>query len=386
MFSPLKYGVAVSAMDNEKQPDKRATRLGNFFAGSDVIADFESQSPKVIPPQIDTSGDERTSDKKAKTLLKSIPDIPPKAQQVSKPPKRVAFAGLPVIAENPTAILGPKKQVEDNRITASLEHDQTKTNRLERHFERYYKITLGRNMDVQLARTKPAAFEEKPPLLDEKQSSVLFWTLSGSESEEQVSVVRKIENRRFVKGIGVYTMPTPGEFTVVYEFMPVSLAEIAASRKVRGPELAYILKQILDGLLYLEEHDIGHPELSCSNVLLDTSGQVKICTVTSFTYQSGILADLFTKGGQHFCSYGTTDNLLAGFWRITVELMNGYLKKDMQGDHVDYAKWTAYPAAVDFYKCLETLNHAQRNEERLLPAKTRTLHSRFETVKECGNM
>jgi hypothetical protein len=244
MFSPLKYGVAVSAMDNEKQPDKRATRLGNFFAGSDVIADFESQSPKVIPPQIDTLGDERTSDKKAKTLLKSIPGIPPKAQQVSTPPKRVAFAGLPVIVENPTAILDPKKHVEDNRITASLEHDQAKTNHLERHFERYYKITLGRNIDVQLARTKPAAFKEKPPLLDEKQSSVLFWTLSGSESEEQVSVVRKIENRRFVKGIGVYTMPTPGEFTVVYEFMPVSLAEIAASRKVRGPELAYILKQV----------------------------------------------------------------------------------------------------------------------------------------------
>ncbi|KAH7142398.1 hypothetical protein DER46DRAFT_640328 [Fusarium sp. MPI-SDFR-AT-0072] len=330
-------------MDNEKQPDKRATRLGNFFAGSDVIADFESQSPKVIPPQIDTSGDERTSDKNAKTLLKSIPDIPPKAQQVSKPPKRVAFAGLPVIVENPTAILGPKKHVEDNRITASLEHDQTKTNRLERHFERYYKITLGRNMDVQLARTKPAAFQEKPPLLDEKQSSVLFWTLSGSESEEQVTVVRKIENRRFVKGIGVYTMPTPGSC-------------------LNGAPNSYtflLTWKILDGLLYLEEHDIGHPELSCSNVLLDTSGQVKICTVTSFTYQSGILADLFTKGGQHFCSYGTTDNLLAGFWRITVELMNGYLKKDVQGDHVDYAKWTAYPAAVDFYKCLETLNHAQ---------------------------
>ncbi|EXK79222.1 hypothetical protein FOQG_16168 [Fusarium oxysporum f. sp. raphani 54005] len=350
-------------MDNEKQPDKRATRLGAFFSSSDIIADFESKSPKVIPPQIDTSGYEPTAAKKAKTLLKSIPDIPPKAQQVSKPPKRVAFAGLPVIVENPTAILNPKKHVEDNRITASLEHDQAKTNRLERHFERCYKITLGRNMDVQLARTKPAAFEEKPLLLDEKQSSVLFWTLPGSESEEQVSVVRKIENRRFVKGIGVYTMSTPGEFTVVYEFMPVSLAEIAASRKVRGPELAYILKQILDGLLYLEEHDIGHPELSCSNVLLDTSGQVKIW-------------------GQHFCSYGTTDNLLAGFWQITVELMNGYLKKDMRGDHVDYAKWTAYPAAVGFYKCLETLNHAQRNEERLLPAKTRTLHSRFETVKE----
>ncbi|EGU72965.1 hypothetical protein FOXB_16520, partial [Fusarium oxysporum f. sp. conglutinans Fo5176] len=330
-------------MDNEKQPDKRATRLGAFFSSSDIIADFESKSPKVIPPQIDTSGYEPTAAKKAKTLLKSIPDIPPKAQQVSKPPKRVAFAGLPVIVENPTAILNPKKHVEDNRITASLEHDQAKTNRLERHFERCYKITLGRNMDVQLARTKPAAFEEKPLLLDEKQSSVLFWTLPGSESEEQVSVVRKIENRRFVKGIGVYTMSTPG----------------SCLNDAPNSYTFLLTWKILDGLLYLEEHDIGHPELSCSNVLLDTSGQVKICTVTSFTYQSCILADLFTKGGQHFCSYGTTDNLLAGFWQITVELMNGYLKKDMRGDHVDYAKWTAYPAAVGFYKCLETLNHAQ---------------------------
>ncbi|QKD57629.2 uncharacterized protein FOBCDRAFT_242085 [Fusarium oxysporum Fo47] len=319
-------------MDNEKQPDKRATRLGAFFSGSDIIADFESTSPKVIPPQIDTSGYEPTADKKAKTLLKSIPDIPPKAQQVSKAPKRVAFAGLPVIVENPTAILNPKRHVEDNTITASLEHDQAKTNRLERHFERCYKITLGRNMDVQLARTKPAAFEENPLLLDEKQGSVLFWTLSGSESEEQVTVVRKIENRRFVKGIGVYTMPTPG----------------SCLNDAPNSYTFLLTWKILDGLLYLEEHDIGHPELNCSNVLLDTSGQVKI-------------SDLFTKGGQHFCSYGTTDNLLAGFWRIMVELMNGYLKKDMRGDHVDYAKWTAYPAAVDFYKCLETLNHAQRH-------------------------
>ncbi|GKU09167.1 unnamed protein product, partial [Fusarium langsethiae] len=121
--------------------------------------------------------------------------------------------------------------------------------------------------------------------------------------------------------------------------MPVSLADVAASRKVRGSELAYILKQILGGLLYLEGRDMGNAELDCSNVLLDTSGEVKIW-------------------GQHFCSSGTADNLVAGFWRITVELMNGYVKEDVRGDHLDYAKWTAYPEAVDFYKCLETLNNA----------------------------
>ncbi|KAF4425191.1 hypothetical protein F53441_14175 [Fusarium austroafricanum] len=327
MFSPLSFDVVVSAMESEKQPDKRATRLGDFLGGSDVVADFENQSLKAIPPHIGASGNERTSDKKAKTLLKSIPDIQPKAQLVSKPLKKVAFAGLPVIVENPTASLNPRKHVQVNKTAASPKHDtqsavphDSKSGRLERHFERYYKIALGRNMDVQLARAKPAAFEEKPPLLDKNQSSVLFWTISGPESEKQVSVVRTIENRRFVKGIGVYTMPTPGEFTVVYEFMPVSLAEIAASRNVHGPELAYILKQ------------------------------------------SDILADLSTKGGQHFCSYGTADNLLAGFWRITVELMNGYLTKDMQENQVDYTKWTAYPEAVDFYKCLETLHNVPDNE------------------------
>ncbi|PNP59219.1 hypothetical protein FNYG_15001 [Fusarium nygamai] len=267
-------------MDPVKHLDKRVTRLGHFLAGSGDIADFEVQSPEVIPSQKDSPSNQRTSDKKAKTLHKSLAQN--KVPQVSKPPKKVAFADLPVIAENPETTIDPKEHIEDNVAATSAEHDQPDTSRLERHFEPYYKITLGRHFDVQVARTKPAAFEEKPAFLDEKQTRVFFWSLSGSESKDQVSIVRKIDNKKFVKGIGVYTMPTPGEFIVAYEFMPVSLAEIAASRKVRGPELAYILKQILDGLLYLEELDMGHPELSCSNVLLDTSGEVKICTVTPF--------------------------------------------------------------------------------------------------------
>ncbi|KAF4331730.1 hypothetical protein FBEOM_14502 [Fusarium beomiforme] len=288
MFSPLSCGMAVSAMDNEKQPDKRATRLGDFFGGSDVIADFESQSPKLIRPQIDNSVDERTSDKKAKTLHKSLPD--PKAAQAMKPSKKVAFADLPVIDEKPETTVVPKRHIEHKEVATSQLRDQSKSSRLAQHFEAYYKITLGRNKDIPVWRIKPAAFQENLAVLDEKQTCVLLWSLSGSDdrvpnkSEDQVDLIRKIVSKKFVKGIGGYTMSTSDEITVAYEFMPVSLAEIAASRKVRGPEMAYILKQV------------RHPELSCSNVLLDTSGQVKICTVTSFTYQSGILADFFTKG------------------------------------------------------------------------------------------
>jgi hypothetical protein len=256
-------------MDNEKQPDKRATRLGDFFGGSGDIAVFEVQSPKVVPSEKDSSSNQRTSGKNAKTLHKSLPQRkapqvlkpskapqvlkPSKAPQVLKPSKKVAFADLPVIDENPETAVGPKKHVEDNATTTSSEHDQPETSRLlERHFEPYYKITLGRHSDVRVARTKSAAFEEKPAFLGENQTSVFFWTVSGSDDrvpnknkdKDQVAIVNKIVSKKFIKGIGVYTMPTPGKFIVAYEFMPVSLAEIAASRKVRGPELAYILEQV----------------------------------------------------------------------------------------------------------------------------------------------
>jgi hypothetical protein len=251
MFSPFYHGVTVSVMDNEKQPDKRATRLGDFFGGSGDIAVFEVQSPKVVPSEKDSSSNQRTSGKNAKTLHKSLPK--PKAPQVLKPSKKVAFADLPVIDENPETAVGPKKHVEGNATTTSSEHDQPETSRLlERHFEPYYKITLGRHSDVRVARTKSAAFEEKPAFLGENQTSVFFWTVSGSDDrvpnknkdKDQVAIVNKIVSKKFIKGIGVYTMPTPGKFIVAYEFMPLSLAEIAASRKVRGPELAYILKQV----------------------------------------------------------------------------------------------------------------------------------------------
>ncbi|OBS17064.1 hypothetical protein FPOA_12391 [Fusarium poae] len=365
--SPFYRGMTVGIMDGVNEPDKRATRLEDFFGGGGDMADFEVPSPNIIPAEGDPSSSQSTSDKKAKTLHGTPPH--PKAPQALKLSKRVAFAGLPVIVENQETVAGPKEHVEHKEVAASQLHDPSKSSPLSRHFEAYYKIQLGRNEDIPVCRIKPAAFEENPAVLDQKLTSVLLWTLSGSDdrvpnkSEDQVKIVHAIVSEKFVKGIGGYEMPKRGVFTIVYEFMPVSLADVAASRKVRGSELAYILKQILGGLLYLEGRDMGNAELDCSNVLLDTSGEVKIW-------------------GQHFCSSGTADNLVAGFWRITVELMNGYVKEDVRGDHLDYAKWTAYPEAVDFYKCLETLNNATSDGVRLSPTKSSTGRSRFETIKK----
>lgn len=61
--------------------------------------------------------------------------------------------------------------------------------------------------------------------------------------------------------------------------------------------------------------------------------------------------------------------------------MNGYLRKDGQ-DRLDPTKWTAYPEAVDFYECLESLNNATVDELRRPPSKSRTRPSRFQTIVE----
>jgi hypothetical protein len=375
----------VSVMDNEKQPSKRATRLADFFGGSGDMVDFELPSSKAIPPEKDPVSNLSKPDKEDKTFHRPPPDR--KVPQVLKLSKKVAFADLPVIVENRETEVGPKEYVEQKEVVTSQQHDQFKNSHLARHFEAYYKITLGRNEDIPVCRIKSAAFQEDSAaiqkgaeVLDERQTCVLLWPPSGSDdsipnpTDDQVKIIKKIVDKRFVRGMGAYEMlpsreptlayekPPPREFTLAYEFMPVSLAEVAASRKIRGSELAYILKQILGGLLYLEELDMGNAELNCSNVLLDTAGEVKIW-------------------GQHFCSRGKTDNLVAGFWRITVELMNGYLRKDGQ-ERLDYTKWTAYPEAVDFYECLETLNNATGDKVRLLPSKSRTRPSRFQTIVE----
>lgn len=58
--------------------------------------------------------------------------------------------------------------------------------------------------------------------------------------------------------------------------------------------------KILDGLLYLEELNLGLPELTCSNILLDTSGQVKICMLTCMGFNYNV-ANRF-QGGSTFAA------------------------------------------------------------------------------------
>ncbi|RSL42079.1 hypothetical protein CEP54_015610 [Fusarium duplospermum] len=331
MGSTNERGMAVN---------KRNTRLGHYFG--------DDKPPNMTAPPDHVSTALSIPEKRAKTLSKSQPEIQPRTAPA--PPKRVTFADLATIQEEAKTMANAEKQREDTGDTSSLTVARNEASLLEQHYEPYFNITLGRHMDLVVAGTKQAA-------PDPKQTSVILWNITGPSGRDQVSVVRTINHKSFVRGLGVY--PTPEAFVVAYEFLPMSLLEIATSRKLRGPEMACILKQILDGLLYLEELNLGLPELTCSNILLDTSGQVKIW-------------------GQHFCRYGIADNLVAGLWRITAELMIGYDEGDLE--KIDYIKWTAYPDAVDFYEFMKKQKDSMDEPQGQEMTNTKSKHSRFEKI------
>lgn len=82
-------------------------------------------------------------------------------------------------------------------------------------------------------------------------------------------------------------------FYAIFEYVSISLDQIVASPPYPTElQLAAILgqvsqvgipmhrslRQILNGLTYLDSQDLVHGTLACSNILLDSEGVIKICT------------------------------------------------------------------------------------------------------------
>jgi hypothetical protein len=72
-----------------------------------------------------------------------------------------------------------------------------------------------------------------------------------------------------------------GVSTASYEFMPLSLSEVAGNPLLEELDLASILGQVLAGLSYLEEKGLEHGRLACSNILIDLDGSVKLCKLVA---------------------------------------------------------------------------------------------------------
>ncbi|KAH6951138.1 kinase-like domain-containing protein, partial [Ilyonectria robusta] len=200
------------------------------------------------------------------------------------------------------------------------------------HYRVFFRISLGSNKNIAVAQKRPATSSKNT-------QGALLWNLSGPNARDEVAMVQSIKHENFVKALAVYG--AGDDLTVAFEFVPLSLQEVVVNRRLNESELACILKQVVNGLLYLEQHDWGHPKLTCSNVLIDHGGHVKIW-------------------GQQQCSQRSSHNLSEGLCLLTAQLIAGREEK-VNPDKFSYGIWTPPKDVVDFFELTKELKNSTKD-------------------------
>ncbi|EJP60717.1 uncharacterized protein BBA_10335 [Beauveria bassiana ARSEF 2860] len=134
--------------------------------------------------------------------------------------------------------------------------------------------TYRRLFDLQLGESNYFTVAEEDRSHPERQSVVIIKTFTGPAAKSQIQAIRRIQHNRFVDAKEF--LPIDEGYLVSFEFMPLALCEIAGNPLLNDVRLASVVGQIVDGLLYLEQNGLEHSSLTCSNVLVDLFGNVKI--------------------------------------------------------------------------------------------------------------
>ncbi|EHA56918.1 hypothetical protein MGG_14570 [Pyricularia oryzae 70-15] len=105
---------------------------------------------------------------------------------------------------------------------------------------------------------------------------------------------------------------------------------ITVAQKINPIRDEPTLVALVKGLSYLEAEGLEHGQLSCSEILVDTSGQVKIWSYENCQPVVQDCADMRSLS------------------KITMELMQGYCKENGRVGVDDLVRWPADSRAVDF--------------------------------------
>ncbi|OJD10500.1 hypothetical protein AJ78_08507 [Emergomyces pasteurianus Ep9510] len=129
-----------------------------------------------------------------------------------------------------------------------------------------------------------------------------------------------------------------GSVFVLHDDVPISLDHLVACEAYPNEiELAAILAQILDGLMYLTEQRVEHPHLSCANILVTGLGEVKIAG----------LEKCLNVQARPVLQYSEPLEL------ITMELMQKYEKEEGKTGVDDIERWHRAPYATEFLISME---------------------------------
>ncbi|KAI1382529.1 uncharacterized protein F4822DRAFT_441840 [Hypoxylon trugodes] len=219
---------------------------------------------------------------------------------------------LPIV---PTPI--PQKRIKQNveacNAVLVLRESPWKT------YEQFLELNFGTNQDMPILRIKTV-------LPNDPDSSLAI--MKNFSSYDQIRAIRRIEHPHFLTALRIFH--TESTYHVAFEFMPLSLLELAGSPEIDEDCLAAIVGQVLDGLSYLEREKLEHGQLTSSNILINLDGSVKI-----WGYE-----------GVRVISSSRTDIRALGV--IIMELMQGYTKEDGAVGVDDLERWPSDFAAVDF--------------------------------------
>ncbi|KAH7031053.1 uncharacterized protein B0I36DRAFT_288834 [Microdochium trichocladiopsis] len=136
------------------------------------------------------------------------------------------------------------------------------------HYEFRYRVKYGTSFGVITSR-------------DTSCRQFLMRTISGPDTDEKIQRVRQLCHDNIVKGIEIYTFE-PESYILVSEFMPTTIQHVCRSPKYPNElQLSSILFQVLQGLQFLLRSELFYEQLTCANLLISLSGDVKICEVDS---------------------------------------------------------------------------------------------------------
>ncbi|KAJ9129567.1 hypothetical protein NKR23_g12509, partial [Pleurostoma richardsiae] len=103
-------------------------------------------------------------------------------------------------------------------------------------------------------------------------------SFSGSSREKKLYMLRQLKHENLLRPVEIFSFE--GSFHVISEYTAISLEGIILVRPSEI-QLAAIVHQILDAICYLESEELIHGSITCPNVLLTTTGLVKIANPES---------------------------------------------------------------------------------------------------------
>uniref|UniRef100_A0A7N0T7L5 mitogen-activated protein kinase kinase kinase n=1 Tax=Kalanchoe fedtschenkoi TaxID=63787 RepID=A0A7N0T7L5_KALFE len=98
---------------------------------------------------------------------------------------------------------------------------------------------------------------------------------SVSQLEQEIALLRQFEHENIVQYYG-----TDKDETNLYIFLELvtrgSLLSLYRTYQLRDSQVSVYTRQILHGLKYLHDRNVVHRDIKCANILVDTSGSVKL--------------------------------------------------------------------------------------------------------------